>query len=260
MELENSKFSKLYEILKNENEYDAIIAYDFISLLCNEVKNCLSEIGYYSENKLMYPDSSVFTEVLNTANKLNSFILLRLENSIHCYKEFNLIKIKDEIYISLEGFLKYDTDMNKLTYPKELFEIVFFGFDITIYFEGKSFISLNMCDFIRKEFLRQNDNKLKLETKSIEKRKTYLMIDENTGFYKIGYSKNVEYREKTLQSEKPVIKLLFYCDNFIETELHKKYKSKRIRGEYFNLSADDIIDIYEIFKVNGIHMGNYSGK
>jgi hypothetical protein len=36
----------------------------------------------------------------------------------------------------------------------------------------------------------------------------YLMIDKNTGYHKIGFSKNPKHREKTLQSEKPTIELL----------------------------------------------------
>ena len=79
---------------------------------------------------------------------------------------------------------------------------------------------------------------------SYEKAKTfvYIMIDHNTKYYKIGKSDNPLKREKTLQSEKPTIELVykFECEYGQEKELHNKYNSKRIRGEWFNLDVNDI--------------------
>ena len=66
--------------------------------------------------------------------------------------------------------------------------------------------------------------------------KTYLMKDKNTGFYKIGKSTNPKFREQTLQSEKPTIKMVKIWEKDIEKELHSLYKSFRVRGEWFNLS------------------------
>ena len=39
--------------------------------------------------------------------------------------------------------------------------------------------------------------------------KVYVMIDKNTGYYKIGKSTNPNLRERTLQSEKPTIEMIF---------------------------------------------------
>lgn len=69
---------------------------------------------------------------------------------------------------------------------------------------------------------------------------TYLMNDENTGFYKIGKSKNPKYRESTLQSEKPTINLIHVIKQDIERELHNKFSDKRIRGEWFRLNDEDV--------------------
>lgn len=73
----------------------------------------------------------------------------------------------------------------------------------------------------------------------------YIMYDERTGFYKIGRSVNAEYREKTLQSDKPVIILIekWVASAVVEGILHRKYKEKRIRGEWFELSESDLDDI-----------------
>lgn len=75
----------------------------------------------------------------------------------------------------------------------------------------------------------------------------YLMKDTANGRYKIGMSKKPEYRERTLQSEKPEITLI--CSKMyssrdearkIEKELHQRFKNNRIRGEWFNLSYSDV--------------------
>ena len=66
------------------------------------------------------------------------------------------------------------------------------------------------------------------------------MIDISTGYYKIGKSVSPIYREKTLQSEKPTIDLLYIFHADIEEKLHKEYHNKRIRGEWFALETSDI--------------------
>jgi len=78
----------------------------------------------------------------------------------------------------------------------------------------------------------------------------YLMIDRINGYHKIGISNQPQYREKTLQSEKPTIELI--CQKLfpsrkiaesIEKALHEGFKEKRIRGEWFDLSNDEINDL-----------------
>lgn len=73
---------------------------------------------------------------------------------------------------------------------------------------------------------------------------TYLMRDSNTGMTKIGSAVDCIRREGTLQSEKPSISLLATCNGAdIERELHRKYRDKRIRGEWFNLSDKEVAKI-----------------
>ena len=62
------------------------------------------------------------------------------------------------------------------------------------------------------------------------------MKDNHNNLYKIGYSKKPNLREKTLQSEKPSIKMVKVWDCDIEKKLHKLYDEFRVRGEWFNLS------------------------
>lgn len=79
----------------------------------------------------------------------------------------------------------------------------------------------------------------------------YLMIDKNTGYYKIGRSKNPTIREKTLQSEKPTIELLHKFDAISKDEktLHEMFNEKRVRGEWFDLSGSDVKVIQNYFQL-----------
>ena len=79
--------------------------------------------------------------------------------------------------------------------------------------------------------------------------KVYVMIDKNTGYYKIGRSKNPQYRERTLQSEKPTIEMLFNHEARVkdEKDLHKMFEDKRVRGEWFDLNGSDLYKIREYF-------------
>jgi len=75
----------------------------------------------------------------------------------------------------------------------------------------------------------------------------YLMIDIINNYHKIGISNNPEWREKTLQSEKPTIELVA-AKKFInrkiassfEKALHNAYSNKRHRGEWFHLDQIEI--------------------
>jgi hypothetical protein len=102
----------------------------------------------------------------------------------------------------------------------------------------------------------KKDSAAGLEPKCHSKDKTfvYVMFDANTCLFKIGRSKTPVFRERTLQSEKPSISLVFYFEGLKETEraLHKKYKKKQIRGEWFALTNQDIKDLRSEFKGDGL--------
>lgn len=83
----------------------------------------------------------------------------------------------------------------------------------------------------------------------------YLMKDLSNGSYKIGISNSPKYREKTLQSQKPEIELI-HAKQFhkrkiaeiFEKVLHEIFRNKRIRGEWFELSNEDIEDLKQVLK------------
>lgn len=70
----------------------------------------------------------------------------------------------------------------------------------------------------------------------------YLIHDKGSNAYKIGVSTNPEKRMKSIKSASAHAELLFYLDGdeYNEKFLHDKFTSKRIRGEWFNLSTEDV--------------------
>lgn len=114
---------------------------------------------------------------------------------------------------------------------------------------AKSFLSMIADSIVkaRKEYEISVDdftnvlfNSYEAEKKSF---KTYVMYDELSDLYKIGASKNIEFREQTLSSQIPKIKTILYLDSNKEKMLHNLFKDKRVRGEWFKLDSDDIITL-----------------
>jgi hypothetical protein len=77
------------------------------------------------------------------------------------------------------------------------------------------------------------------------------MFNPQNGFTKIGRSKNPKFREKTLQGQEPNITILVEWNGpkSMEKELHIKFDSKRIRGEWFDLNVSDLIAIKDELKL-----------
>lgn len=101
--------------------------------------------------------------------------------------------------------------------------------------------------------------KEQIKTKEVnskgEKCYLYLMIDTTNNYHKIGISNSPEYREKTLQSEKPTIEMVANKEfpnrkiaHSFEQALHSTYDEKRVRGEWFDLSQEEVDDIITSLK------------
>lgn len=122
----------------------------------------------------------------------------------------------------------------------------------TEYFTYRSMLIYNLYEKTRLLFYPKIDKEQTKEatyttpnTKLRVKRKQlcYLMIDEHTKYVKIGKSVNPLKRERTLQAEKPTIKLIHYFDGDYEDELHRKYDSVRVRGEWFKINMREVRNI-----------------
>jgi hypothetical protein len=122
------------------------------------------------------------------------------------------------------------------------------NFQIAINFFATSFLSV-----ISNEIPEYNDDNVKYTEK--EECYVYLMKDIVNNYHKIGISNKPDFREKTLQSEKPSIELIFSkrfpkrkIAQILEKTLHETYSNKRIRGEWFILDNNDVTDILILLK------------
>lgn len=70
---------------------------------------------------------------------------------------------------------------------------------------------------------------------------TYLMLDISTGYTKIGKAKNPTKRLADLRVANPSLRLVAYIPSDCEKELHEKYVNKRWKGEFFDLTLDDML-------------------
>ena len=73
----------------------------------------------------------------------------------------------------------------------------------------------------------------------------YLIKNKDTGHMKIGIAKDIKQRLKALQtgsvSELEVLSLIYSETPYtLEKNLHNRFASKRLRGEWFNLEGSDI--------------------
>src|SRR5690349_16258770 len=70
----------------------------------------------------------------------------------------------------------------------------------------------------------------------------YLMKNKRNGYTKIGFSSNPKAREATLQAEEPEIDLLHKKPDTTSDEvaLHIRYAHKMVRGEWCQLTEEDI--------------------
>ena len=96
---------------------------------------------------------------------------------------------------------------------------------------------------IRKSFI----NSLIQTNSIVSGKKTYLIYDDITKKFKIGKSYDPYKREKTLYSDRCSINLVAYCDYDIESVLHSMYSEYRVRGEWFNLSTNQVRLIIKYF-------------
>lgn len=114
--------------------------------------------------------------------------------------------------------------------------------------EYRELVSSEIANY--KPLLARETLTLSVEMPVAEECHVYLMIDTVNHYHKIGISNKPSWREKTLQSEKPTVELLA-SKKFVnrkiassfEKALHETYAQKRIRGEWFQLDNNEIVEI-----------------
>ena len=74
---------------------------------------------------------------------------------------------------------------------------------------------------------------------------TYLVKSNENGLIKIGKSKDIYTRMQILSTKK--VQLIAYVDRDIEVHLHSVYNAKRVQGEWFRLSDEEVGGIIKTF-------------
>ena len=209
-----------------------------IRLSNGDTVELLFENNYAEKKVLTFPITrDIIDESLNGIYDVSFFCKLS-ESDIECMRENNCVswrvKFDKQPLISVVGY-------NASSWcPKEYAGDVF-----RLYVEEY----MDQIEELKAEYPIEFTPALLDKNASItaESCFVYLMCDTSNGYFKIGISNNPEYRERTLQSEKPTIEKVC-AKEFpnraialaIESALHKTYESKRIRGEWFALDADDV--------------------
>lgn len=75
---------------------------------------------------------------------------------------------------------------------------------------------------------------------------TYLMYDGR--YYKIGKSKHPENRLKDLKVANPLLSLIVYGEGCTEKYLHNLFKSRRIKGEFYDFHDNELIAVTGLIK------------
>jgi hypothetical protein len=80
----------------------------------------------------------------------------------------------------------------------------------------------------------------------------YLMKNMDNGYYKIGFSQQPEYRERTLQAQEPDVRLLATIPGTkqLEQKLRSDFAEHRARGEWFSFSSSALYSVAEVFGVS----------
>lgn len=151
-----------------------------------------------------------------------------------------------KIKLHISADVNWKTEYSSANYS-ELFDLSEIaksaGFDCWEEFLTKS--SFEEVESIMNKSFHESANRDLPETdrekKQSPKGYVYMISNKRNGYTKIGFSKKPKFREKTLQSEEPEIEMIFKGTGTMEDEksLHDEYCSKRVRGEWFDLSDND---------------------
>jgi|GEM_PF-6182130 hypothetical protein len=120
-------------------------------------------------------------------------------------------------------------------------------------FRKTDFVKRKLLELAQRTEQRTANESLEALSKSRFDSFVYIMEDRRNGTFKIGRSKTPGKRERTLQSEVPEIVLRFSvpaADDH-ERRLHDRFDPKRLRGEWFNLTEDELLWIVSFLKKNG---------
>ncbi len=115
------------------------------------------------------------------------------------------------------------------------------SFDIAKHCE-RMLIEMLKDDAIKQKAIKQVQSKLELTNE-----RGYLYVIKSSGLVKIGFSSNWSKREKSYKTHTPNFKLIYLVQSELsfqlETEIHEMYKDNHVKGEWFDLSDGQVVDV-----------------
>jgi len=103
------------------------------------------------------------------------------------------------------------------------------------------------CEFFINEMLKNDAIKLKATkqiSENIIENEDYFYVIKNEGNYKLGFTSNIKKRYNNYKSHLGFVDIIYiykgHDSNNIESYFHDKFKNKRVIGEYFNLTKEDV--------------------
>lgn len=121
-------------------------------------------------------------------------------------------------------------------------------------YEHRVFVQGDKCDESLKIEFNDFSNRRAPRREYGQSYHVYLIRAEN-GFVKIGRAANVQRRFNAINTASPLhLELIASVGdlftNHLEAHLHEKYAAKRVKGEWFNLSGQDVEDIIRLYGFN----------
>jgi hypothetical protein len=252
---------------ENYSKYQHGVSDSDIALLDDQ--NVFHKIIFSSDDKILvafpeYPNVSHHLGLLfRNGNKPYKY-LIDLTNikyhedliSILIHHNFGKSKIVQLNFFNViqEVITQYYIDVKKNTYIYAEASKNSSLYSCSIYVStNDSTPPINVClldeDKLTESFVRRISKKTEKDRLNFsETNYIYLMKNEETKLFKIGFSKSPTYREGTLQSKEPnvVLHKKWIASQKYESMLKKQFKAKRCRGEWFALDQSDLNEIDRI--------------
>jgi hypothetical protein len=242
-------YSDLIELNKQDNNgalnnVIALIAENCYGVLIYEDKKFIEYVIYFANNSIKLRGISLEISIgLDSQIRIQLLLeFCKLLNS-----EFPNIDVIDTFNIYQKRLRTGFEKLGYFTIGNEIKE--FAGKNAVGMIVGRKgvirFPTLDKLEMYR-SFFYSNKNSQKYSENN--QNKIYLLLDRRNNLIKIGRSKILKIREKTLQSQNPNWELItaWIAPQKTENELHKIFQAKRVRGEWFSLTFIDLTEINEI--------------
>lgn len=253
-----SEIQKYFD--KNCFEYDREYIYHLNEKDNGPINNVISHLDEKCYGLLIFDDKTFIEYTIfyiDHRNELGGFGLnlsLQLDYMTRNQYTIEFCKLINDKYPHADIVDTFNAFQSQLRSGFEKLGFFTIGNEISM-FEGKNAAALfppskgimNFQTIDKKSLYRWlfSENEKTIQTDESRTKKIYLILDSKNNLIKIGQSFYPKTREKTLHGVSPEWDLIttWIAPVSVEKELHAKFKSKRVRGEWFSLDFSDLKEI-----------------